>query len=96
MSSITNNSVEISSFYPHLSMMPSLINNIPKLPPNIYRPNSWMDLSMQPYFYYNIAVNDPNHKRKNATRETTGTLMTNVFIPISQYHHYYLFLIIII
>ncbi|CAF1156143.1 unnamed protein product [Rotaria sp. Silwood1] len=74
MSSITNNSVEISSFYPHLSMMPSLINNIPKLPPNIYRPNSWMDLSMQPYFYYNIAVNDPNHKRKNATRETTATL----------------------
>lgn len=55
MSSITNNPVEISSFYPHLSMMPSLMNTAPKLPPNIYRPNSWMDLSMQPYFYYNIA-----------------------------------------
>ncbi|CAF0966747.1 unnamed protein product [Rotaria magnacalcarata] len=74
MSSMTNNGVEISSFYPHLSMMPSLMNTAPKLPPNIYRPNSWMDLSMQPYFYYNIAVNDPNHKRKNATRETTATL----------------------
>lgn len=55
MSSMSNNSVEIPSFYPHLSMMPSLINNVPKLPSNMYRPNSWMDLSMQPYFYYNIA-----------------------------------------
>jgi len=74
MSSITNNPVEISSFYSHLSMMPTLINNVPKLPPNIYRPNSWMDPTMQPFFYYNLALNDPNHKRKNATRETTATL----------------------
>ncbi|UJR31745.1 hypothetical protein I4U23_019223 [Adineta vaga] len=74
MSSLTNNSVELSSFYSHLSMMPSLINTAPKLPPNMYRPNSWMDPTMQPFFYYNLALNDPNHKRKNATRETTATL----------------------
>ncbi|CAF0735966.1 unnamed protein product [Adineta steineri] len=74
MSSMTNNPVELSSFYSHLSMMPSLINNAPKMPTNMYRPNSWMDPTMQPFFYYNLALNDPNHKRKNATRETTATL----------------------
>ena len=55
MSSMTNNPLEISSFYSHLSMMPSLMNAGPKLPPNIYRPNSWMDPAMQPFFYYNLA-----------------------------------------
>ncbi|CAF0737699.1 unnamed protein product [Didymodactylos carnosus] len=67
---------ELSSLYTQLNMMPLQPNSLSK--GNNYRsimPTvGWMDPTIQPYFYYNLALNDPNHKRKNATRETTATL----------------------
>ncbi|CAF0902041.1 unnamed protein product [Didymodactylos carnosus] len=64
------------SMYTQLNVMPFSSNGLSK--GNNYRsvmPTvGWMDPTIQPFFYYNLALNDPNHKRKNATRETTATL----------------------